>query len=153
MTSLIAVFSALIASFAALIGYFPWRTAHQRVVLDLFDRRLAIIREIEEAAKIVLNDPGRQKVDPAFWSFVRAESNARFLFGEDILKALAELRQDLANVMAFSDIPVDSPDYQRKVDIKYASLQRIVDFISHSSRLFAPYVRLDQKMPSLWWPG
>ena len=30
------------AVFVALIGYFQWRTAHQRAALDLFDRRYEI---------------------------------------------------------------------------------------------------------------
>jgi hypothetical protein len=153
MTTLIAALGVVIAGFGALIAYFQWRTAHQRVVLDLFERRLAVFREIEEAAKAALNDLGKQKLEPAFLSYVRAEANARFLFGEEVITALARLREDFAAVMAFSDIAVDHPEFQQLNDRKHGALQRLAAFILNSSPLFAPYIRLDQKMPSLWWPG
>jgi hypothetical protein len=40
-------FAALIALFGAGIAYAQSRTAHQRVVLDLFDRRFKVFEETE----------------------------------------------------------------------------------------------------------
>jgi hypothetical protein len=122
MTTVIAVIGVIIAGFGAGIAYFQWRTAHQRVVLDLFDRRVAVFRDIEEAAKAALNELGRAQLEPAFWSYVRAEANARFLFGEEVIVALSNLRRDFANVMAFSEIRPDHPEFQEMTDRKYASL-------------------------------
>jgi hypothetical protein len=39
----------LIAAIALLIGYFQWVTAHQRVVIDLFEKRLRLFNSIELA--------------------------------------------------------------------------------------------------------
>ena len=47
MNILTAGLGLLIAGFGALIAYFQWRTGHQRVVLDLFDRRVAVFRQID----------------------------------------------------------------------------------------------------------
>ena len=59
MNILTAGLGLLIAGFGALIAYFQWRTGHQRVVLDLFDRRVAVFRQIEDAAKGMLNTASR----------------------------------------------------------------------------------------------
>jgi hypothetical protein len=152
MTTVLALLGVMITAFGALIAYFQWRTAHQRVVLDLFDRRIAVFREIEEAAKGILNAQNKSDMEKPFWSFVRAEANARFLFGLDVIAALEALRSDLADVMSFTGIE-HSPDSNKINDRKYQALQNIASFIQvKSAPLFAPYIRLDQKMSGLWWP-
>jgi hypothetical protein len=46
---MVTFISTLIAAIGAAILYFQWRTAHQRAVLDLFDRRLEVFGDIEKA--------------------------------------------------------------------------------------------------------
>jgi hypothetical protein len=58
-------------------------------------------------SKAALNELSRAKLEPAFWSYVRAEANARSLLGEEVIVALSNLRRDFANVMAFSEIRPD----------------------------------------------
>jgi hypothetical protein len=153
MTVVLAILGALITAFGALIAYFQWRTAHQRVVLDLFDRRVAIVNEIEAAAKEILNAVAGAQMEKPFWSFVAAESKARFLFGADVINKLADLRADLAAAMSFSGIDPGSPNFEALTDRKYKALQSLAGFLQNeSAALFAPYIRLDQKMPGLWWP-
>jgi hypothetical protein len=144
---------AIIGLLGALIAYFQWRTAHQRVVLELFDRRVAVFRELEDAAKGMLNAVGRKDMEAPFWSYIRAEANARFLFGEEVIAALTRLRGDIADAMSFSEISDDQPERQQMSDRKYRALQNIAAFLQGGSApLFGPYIRLDQKMPGLWWP-
>ena len=78
MTTLLTAIGLLIAGFGALIAYFQWRTAHQRIVLDLFERRTEVFEEIENAVKQALNSSTREEADAAFWRFVSAESESRF---------------------------------------------------------------------------
>jgi hypothetical protein len=153
MTTLIGALGAVIAAFAALIAYFQWRTAHQRVVLDLFDRRIAVFREIEESAKgILVASSNASDMQKPFFAYIHAEANARFLFGQEVIVVLQALRSDIADVMAFTGIE-SGPDWEKLHDRKYQALQNITAFIqTKSAPLFAPYIRLDQKMPSLWWP-
>jgi hypothetical protein len=153
MNILTAGLGLLIAGFGALIAYFQWRTGHQRVVLDLFDRRVAVFRQIEDAAKGMLNTASRADMEAPFWSYIRAESDARFLFGEDVIETLAKRREDIAAVMAFSELDHSHPEWQQLNDRKYTALQNLAAFVQNSSPIFAPYMRLDQKMPSLWWPS
>jgi hypothetical protein len=64
MTMIIAPLGLVITGFGALIAYFQWRTAHQRVVLELFERRVKVFVEFENAARDALN-----AVDMRTWLF------------------------------------------------------------------------------------
>ena len=146
-----ALFTTLILGFGALIAYFQWRTAHQRVVLDLFERRLAVFSDLEEGAKGVLNAVAGKDMQDPFWLFVRAKAKARFLFGSEITKLLTERLADIAAVMSFSDIRFDHPEYAQMINRKQIAENNLAAFIQNSAEPFEPYMRLDQKM-NLWWP-
>jgi hypothetical protein len=44
---MINVLTTAVSILVLLVAYSQWRTANQRVVLDLFDRRLKVFNEIE----------------------------------------------------------------------------------------------------------
>jgi hypothetical protein len=133
----------IVAGFAAGIAYFQWRTAHQRVVLDLFDRRFGVLQRVEDAARDMV---APRNLEEAFFKFVLAEREARFLFGEDVVASLSELRGHMAAVTAFHGVAQHNDQF-------HAAMQEIAIFLSTKvTPLFAPYLRLDQKMPSVWWP-
>jgi hypothetical protein len=71
------------------------------------------------AIKGVVNGHNRENIEPSFWKFVRAEANARFLFGEEVIAASAALRADVAAVLAYCDIKPDHPDFQQLNNAKY----------------------------------
>src|SRR3954462_11983710 len=85
----------LLAAFAAMIAYFQWRTAHQRIVLDLFDRRVQVLEDIEEIIRNINRTTDVSNDDMRlFW---KARAKARFLFGPDINDYLmVRLLDDLA---------------------------------------------------------
>src|SRR5215510_5912444 len=67
---------AAVAILGVLIAYFQWRTAHQRVVLDLFDRRLRIFELAGNACGSMTTNPDQR---PHAWlagSAIRAASDA-----------------------------------------------------------------------------
>ena len=151
VTALLGFLGLVLGGIGALIAYFQWRTAHQRVVLDLFDRRFDVFSQIEEATKGIVNATSRKEMEAPFWTYVRAEMRARFLFGTDIIELLAKHRADIAAVRAFSNIRQDHPEYQQLNDLCNEALKCLAAFVQDSSTPFSPYMRLDQKMPSLWW--
>ena len=55
MTDLQPWILAAVAGLGVLIAYFQWRTAHQRVVLDLFDRRLQTFELAERACSTIIS--------------------------------------------------------------------------------------------------
>ena len=72
-------FIALVAaSIASMIAYWQWRTAHYRLLFDLFERRLAVYK----ATKTIISHVGLggevEKSD--FFELDRAVEGAEFLF-------------------------------------------------------------------------
>jgi hypothetical protein len=149
-TVVVGIVGALVAALGVLIAYFQWRTAHQRIVLDLFDRRASVIEDIEKAATDMLNATTPEESGKSYWSFARAEPRARLLFGPDVAQALEALRADMATVDSTSELRAGAP--KEAHDKRQAALKNIAAFIqTKSGPLFAPYVRLDQKL-NIWWP-
>jgi hypothetical protein len=144
---------AVIAGLGLLIAYFQWRTAHQRVVLDLFDRRLQTF-ELAELACTTIISSGKAS-EEALRLLHQAKGKARFLFGNDVNAYLKERIADCAFLLAFTDEVIQErpePERQNLIDKKYGALTKIADFQTGAPPIFAPYMRLDQKMPSAWLP-
>ena len=119
----------IVAIFGALITYFQWRTAHQQCAGPV-DKRLAAFKEIEKAAKDVVNARLPADMELPFWSFVNAQGNARFLFGPEISAALQEMLKDITAVMAASGI---SKTLLNGANTTTASMQRCNGSLTSSS--------------------
>jgi hypothetical protein len=98
----------LIAAIALLIGYFQWITAHERVVVDLFEKRLRLFNSIELAIGQVVRDA--ETSPETLQTFLQAEADARFLFGLDVLKELRSLGSDFEFLHTYSKAVIDDPD-------------------------------------------
>jgi excinuclease UvrABC helicase subunit UvrB len=143
--------NTLIAAFVAAVVYFQWRTAHQRVVLDLFDRRLRVFEDIEKAVRSVF--ASAQVTNETFRLFVEAKARARFLFSKDVIDYLEKLQKDFAWRLSFTDDAIKKHANRNALFVQsHEVLNRIVAFSEKSTVLFSPYMRLDQKLPSSWLP-
>src|SRR5262245_57090208 len=89
---------AAIAALGALIAYFQWRTAHQRIVLDMFDRRLQVFETAAEACGSIISS-GKPSMD-ALRKLHQARGNARFLFGDDVNSYLKDRIADCAFLLS-----------------------------------------------------
>ena len=61
--------TALIAAFAGFIGYRQWRTSHERIVLDLFERRMTVYEDIWKVVANVLREGGCADIPPSSGGF------------------------------------------------------------------------------------
>jgi hypothetical protein len=82
-----------IAVFAAVIAFAQWYTAHQRAVLELFERRMTAYSAIREAIAAVMTKG--TVTDENFIAYMRAIDQADYLFGEDVKNYLNDLRMEL----------------------------------------------------------
>ncbi len=141
----------LIAAGAAFIAYFQWRTAHQRVVLDLFDQRLRVFEDLESAVKNVFSTT--QVTNESWILLLNSKSRARFLFGKDVNNYIQKQIEDFAWRMSYTDQTIDQSPRERDalIEEKHEVLNRIIAFAKDAEPLFSPYMKLDQKMPSAWW--
>jgi len=144
---------AAVAVFGALIAYFQWRTAHQRVVLDLFDRRVRVFELAASACGSVISS-GKASIE-SLRMMHEAMGNARFLFGEDVNSYLKKLIEDFAFLHSFTDDVIrDHPaeQHQGLWDRKHRALTKIGEYQNEATAIFVPYMHLAQKMPSTWLP-
>jgi hypothetical protein len=145
--------TVIIAVIAAMIAYFQWLTAHQRVVLDLFEKRLRLFNSIELAIGQVLRDA--ETSHETLRTFLQAEADARFLFGDDVRKELRLLGYDFEFLHTYSKAVIDDPNLPDRDNIfreRWEVLKRVEDWPPRLPRTFAPYLCLTQKQPSVWWP-
>lgn len=133
----------------ASIAYLQWVTAHQKMVVDLFDRRRRAFEALEQALRPAWREG---EVDAnAFWAFVEAKQGCRFLFGQDVFDYLDSLHKDFAWLRSFTNDMIDqSPERAKLLDEKYVRLGRIVEFYDKGAPLFVDYLRLDMKVKSFW---
>jgi|ERR1700754_3096274 len=72
---------------AAVIGYFQWKTAQQKVLLDLFDRRMATYTALREIVAMVRASSSAATPENSF-KFLEALDRADFLFGAEVIEHL-----------------------------------------------------------------
>jgi hypothetical protein len=141
----------LVAAIAALIAYLQWVTAHQKIVLELFDKRLEAFRGIQTAILPIMRNGAATQQE--FFAFAEAVERCRFLFGDDVHQYLADLRTKLSFMSVFTDQVIDQrteSERSRLIDKKYDYLNDVANFEKDGVPLFAPYLKLDQKMRYFW---
>lgn len=139
----------VVAAIAAFIAYLQWVTAHQKVVVDLFDRRRKVFELVEEALRPVFREA--EVSAEAFTKLIAAKAECRFLFGDDVNNYLDRIHSDYAWLMSFNNAVIDaSPERSKLIDEKYVRLNRIVAFYADGAPLFLEYLRLDIKVKYFW---
>jgi hypothetical protein len=87
------IVAIIAAGIAGLFGYRQWRTAHDKVVLDLFDRRSSVFVDVYDGIGAVLAYTEDGEIRSAFRKFHEAREKARFLFGPEVLQWIEEAVQ------------------------------------------------------------
>jgi hypothetical protein len=135
-----------IALFAATIGLLQWYTAHRREMLTLFDRRIEIYSDIRTIIDQITAS-GKCTYETNF-DYLRAIDRAAFLFGEDVNAYLERLRVRLHNLCYYESM-METDQRQEMISKKDALLPKVLDFYTEFPPLIEPYVRMDQRRPSL----
>lgn len=146
LTQLIGTF--FLAAFAALIAYRQWRTAHQRLVFDLFERRMKIFDDGREILNGVMRSGDAN--DTQVVEFSRVAERAKFLFGDEVVMYVEEIRFAV-NDLSACRIMLRSQNIPATERAKYAAdaarcMNLIASFYIKFPRLIVPYVRMTQKM-------
>ncbi|RAX40754.1 hypothetical protein [Rhizobium tropici] len=138
-----ALLTPAIAIAVGAIGFLQWRTAHQKVVLELFDKRLAILTTARSAAITVLKTKNFDEARPYA---VDAAIRSRFLFGKDIVAMLWEFQGDVYRATNEGDMferlkhPEQSAAQRRTLAIEAA--RKILSELNSAAE---PYMKMDQK--------
>lgn len=151
----ISVLAVAIASLAAVIAWGQWYTARQKLVLDLFDKRITLVDDLVETWRKFYSarSSGFKDFEEASWQARLQElrARARFLFGSDVYEFLGELVGDTVLIHASHGDRTDhnneewKRDYPR--DERIDRDKRFYGFRRDLYDLCAPYLMMDQKLP------
>ncbi|MEO9337001.1 hypothetical protein ABFT80_06135 [Mesorhizobium sp. SB112] len=145
METLSALLTPTLATAVAIIAFMQWRTAHHRVMLDLFDRRMEIYDQTMALMREVLHRgdriPGHEASE-----FHKTRNKAKFLFGDDVNGELKDWHEALINMSVSREVidmnAGDRTEHQAKIA---ESLKKLLRFRDRIPEIFAPYLRMDQK--------
>lgn len=141
--------TTVIGAIAIYIAHSQWRTAHQKVVLDLFDRRMKVYDAIQSIV-IKINNTG--EIQPDEINDVRhAINSAGFLFGDEVTEYLRGLfsvmidflpKAGARNMYDLKSREELDADAEKMRDSK----KKVVAFHKEFRPLCMPYMKLDQKL-------
>ena len=132
----------LIAAIVAWIGYLQWRTAQQKAVLDLFDKRFKIYETVKNCVDQVGRNP--QYFSEGEKEFLKAVNEAYFLFDDDLHSYLETLRKDIVYVR---DFDTQGPGAGIAGEKRMQAMIRINEFYQTGQPKFAKYMRFSQTVP------
>ncbi len=141
-----SILTVTIAAIVAFIAWLQWRTAREKVVLDLFDKRFAMYDEM----RAVVTRYTQHGIDDAGYNqFLRASSRAQFLFGPEVKVFLEATKVDLMWEMATSTIdprtPVP-PEKRETVSAEWVERKnRLSAFPRTFDQMVSPYLKHHQK--------
>lgn len=137
-----------VAIFAAIIAYRQWVTAHQRIILDLFERRMSIFDDARKTLGAVLrtgNAPEEQISE--FFGIVE---RVRVLFGDEVVAYAVKTRQAVTDLhlsrAMLQDKSLNQNERAHHAQQAGESMQAVVEFFTEFPRLMLPYVRMTQRM-------
>jgi hypothetical protein len=146
-----ALATPAIAALATVIGLGQWRTARQRVVLDLFDKRWTVLIDLRSIIGEVMRE-GRVTTGASL-EFARAIDRASFLFGPEVIQYLWSIHRALGrHYVAGSTLAADQdngPRREKLIDQEYNAMNEISEFFTHVERLVSPYMRMHQRSPRI----
>jgi hypothetical protein len=142
-----------IALLAAVIGYFQWKTAQQKVVLDLFDRRMETYTSLRSVVAMVMGSSGAATNENSF-KFLEALDRAQFLFGSEVIEYLKKLDAAINEIRMSVAERIDlasGPEREANIARERAGREMVASFYTTFQSLVSPYLRMDQKSSWLPW--
>ncbi len=144
--------TAMIGALGLLIAFRQWRTAHDKVRLDLFDRRLAIYETFVNAGSMVFYGTAKKGDEPIMDLF-QAMGRAQFLFGPELIAHLQQFHDKvlLLNKLQNQWKRAETEEAQAALDdeLEKANGQLEAAFEGFEVPFF-PYLSLTQKDNEPW---
>ena len=124
------IIAAITAIFVATVAFLQWRTAQQKAVLDLFDRRRAIYDVVRNAvARMTGSSAGFDQEREI--KFGETVEEAYFFFGDDIVSYLEQMLSDIRTVReadAEEKATTDPDDKSKILNRRRTASDRIEQF-------------------------
>jgi hypothetical protein len=143
---LTAISTPIIALMVAAIAFAQWRTAHQRMILDLFQRRMDLVDLVSRIASSIVMEGALRNEDVD--GFLRARRGDEFLFGPEVTTYLEDTYKRLTQLHAYEKVMERAQGEERKqlVEKRGAIRNELTRFNETFHTLVTPYVRMNQKL-------
>ncbi|WP_315763627.1 hypothetical protein [Bradyrhizobium sp. SZCCHNS2005] len=140
-----ALATPAIALLAIVIAVLQWRTAHQKIVLDLFERRMKVYSEIR--AVIASTVSSGKLPNEKHFEYMRAADGAKFLFGSKVNGYLEDLNNTLAYFHEADETYGDLQGQDRAdaIQRRRKYFDKIQAFYKEFDPLVEPYVAMRQR--------
>lgn len=140
-----AFLTPLIAIVATYIAWQQWKTNHQKLNLERYDRRLRVYEEVRKILSIIARD-ANVSMDALLY-FRTSVSEADFLFGPEIPKYIEKIYKHGLNLgrccQEYRDFTQDHPegyDHKKVVDEKHKELNWLLDQFKPAKEKFKKYL-------------
>jgi hypothetical protein len=142
------VIAAAAASFV--VFYFnraQVRMAEQRLVLDVFDRRWAIVEELRISVSEIIREG--DVPHGAYKQYAGATLRSAFLFGPEVTDYLESVRREMTKLIELQDAHrlEDEAVRARAADSEAEAFTAITQFYETYDTLIRPYMAMQQKLP------
>jgi len=147
-----ALSTPAIAFLAAVIGGMQWYTAHRRIVLDLYDRRIQVYSAVRAVVGKIISSGGA--TDLTLFEFDKGIDRASFLFDSDVTRYLKKLRDNLIDLIECTTmLPSNLSQSERAAYIKKSQSCKNIfrRFYTEGHAVFEPYLLMRQKAAPRWW--
>lgn len=142
-----ALLTPAIAIAVGVIGFLQWRTSHQKVVLDLFDRRWQVYVNLHNLAAAIEDEhrdyDGFRQRGHGSWMMTR------FLFGKDVTTEVDEfwtLVESLENIERKMHLYNENSEKLAELQKNNQSCKdQIRKFKCRLPDIFSPYLQMAQK--------
>lgn len=145
---LTALLTPTIALAVAWVSFQQWKTARDKLNLDLFDKRYVVYRGATDAIRTVTRDGGC-KNNEAFGLMLAAWSESQFLFGPEVQGYLDELLNVIIDVESaqrvMEDPQLDKNERSAQVKRKWEGVKRLSNERKQLVGVFKPYMLMDHR--------
>lgn len=126
---------------AGFIAFQQSLLSRRKLKLDLFDKRYRVYEAAHKFIEKVLSEP--EHTDKYLWQFNVGTSDVVFLFGEDIVHYIAEIRKRAVGAQMrerkYRHLPVGE-ERSRHVDLEHQDVIWLTEQMTNLPLVFAPYL-------------
>ncbi|MHA6641370.1 hypothetical protein [Mesorhizobium sp. A623] len=156
-----AAVTLLVGIVVALIAYRQWRVAHEKLILDLFDKRFAVYSDAREAVRgywaPIRFDPSSiaKRLDPSTYGarMQRIETlhdvgrRAQFLFGDEVAARIKVVRDALIEGTPSTPMEEEDDELRRQnAEARKRALKESQAFPKDLDALVSKYMRITRAL-------
>lgn len=124
-----------------------WQVGRDKIMLDLFDRRMAVYDDLRSVMTEIMQHGAVQQ--KTMYEFARAVDRIDILFGPEVSEYIAALRQEIGRHYR-AEVEIAHPQNEEArvaaIDRQFKSFEQLMKFFDEFPALLEGYAAMHQKM-------